>query len=100
MYIVLKEKMMSAVEILFGLALFFVICFVVISILIVLVLDKRNIKTNFLWLRLFLFKYVNQYKKITLAETGKVGSLFYLWILSINLALVCAVAGLFLKVAI
>ncbi len=97
MYIVFEEKMMSAAEILFGLAIFFVICFVFISILIVVALNKRKIRTNFLWLRLFLFKYVNQYKKVTLAEAGKVGSLFYLWILSINLALVCAIAGLIMK---
>ena len=99
MYIVLKEKVMIAVDILLGLAMIFVICFVVFSILIVAALDKRNIKTNFLWIRLLIFKYVSQYRKITLEETGKVGSLFYLWILSINLALISAVAGLILRAA-
>jgi len=92
--------MMIAANILLGLAIFFVICYVVFSILIVAALDKRNIKTNFLWIRLLIFKYVSQYRKMTLAETGKVGSLFYLWILSINLALISAVAGLILRASV
>ena len=91
---------MIAANILLGLAIFFVICYVVFSILIVAALDKRNIKTNFLWIRLLIFKYVSQYRKMTLAETGKVGSLFYLWILSINLALISAVAGLILRASV
>jgi hypothetical protein len=91
---------MIAANILLGLAIFFVICFVVFSILIVAALDRRNIKTNFLWIRLLIFKYVSQYRKITLEETGRVGSLFYLWILSINLALVSAVAGLILRASV
>jgi hypothetical protein len=88
---------MITADILFGLAIFFVICFVVFSILIVAALDKRNIKINFLWIRFLIFKYVNQYRKITLEENGKVGSLFYLWIFSINLALVCTVVGLIIR---
>ena len=35
--------------------------------------------------------YAFRYKKITRSETGKTGTLFYHWILSINLALVFAV---------
>jgi hypothetical protein len=88
---------MIAADILFGLAMIFVICFVVFSILIVAALDRRNVKTNFLWIRLLIFKYVSQYRKITLEETGKVGTLFYLWIFSINLALICAVAGFIIR---
>lgn len=88
---------MITADILLGLAMIFVICFVVFSILIIAALDKRNIKTNFLLIRLLLFKYVNQYKKITLEENGKVGSLFHLWILSINLALISAVVGLIMR---
>ena len=88
---------MITTDILFGLALVFVICFVVFSILIVAALDRRNIRTNFLWIRFLIFKYVSQYRKITREETGKVGNLFYLWIISINLALVCAVVGLIMR---
>ena len=88
---------MIVANILFGSALVCVICFVVFSILIVAALDKRNVKVNFLWIRILIIKYANQYRKITLEETGKVGILFYLWIFSINLALVCTVAGLVLR---
>jgi hypothetical protein len=35
---------------------------------------------------LLLLKYAHQYKQITLQETGKVGSLFYGWLVSINAA--------------
>lgn len=99
-YIVLEEKAMIAANMLLGLAMIFVICFVVFSILIVAALDKRNVKTHFLLIRLLIFKYVSQYRKITLEETGKVGSFFYLWIISINLALVSAVAGLIMKASV
>ncbi len=42
--------------------------------------------------------YAHRYKKITLEETGKVGSLFYHWLISINVALVFAVAAIISKV--
>jgi hypothetical protein len=36
--------------------------------------------------------YAHRYKKITLNETGKVGPLFYHWVIAINTALVLAIA--------
>ena len=71
------------------LMLFFAVVFVVLSILIIRELAKRNIKINVLFLRLLLPKYVHDYKKITEKETGKPGPLFYPWIVSINLTLLC-----------
>jgi hypothetical protein len=88
---------MIGANILFGLAMIFAICFVVFSFLTVAALDRRNVRTNFLWIRLLIFQYVSKNRKITLQETGKAGSLFYLWIFSINLAFVCAVAGFILR---
>ncbi|HHI02997.1 MAG: hypothetical protein DRP51_03510 [Candidatus Zixiibacteriota bacterium] len=61
---------------------------VAMSIAIYGSLQKRGVPVSFLWLRLMAPKYAFQYKEITRTETGKVGSLFYQWILSINLALV------------
>ncbi len=78
-------------------AIFFVLIFVVVSILIMSELQKRDIKINFFLLRLLLPKYVHQYKKITKKETGKVGALFYYWIISINLALVSFIVGMIFK---
>ncbi|MCW8804901.1 MAG: hypothetical protein OQK56_00455 [Ignavibacteriaceae bacterium] len=43
--------------------------------------------------------YAHRYKKITLEETGKVGTLFYHWVIAINIALVLAVAAIISKVA-
>ena len=71
-----------------------VIWYVVITILIYEYLRKRNIKVSFLFLRFFAPKYAQQYKEITLQETGKVGLLFYHWIISINLALVVFILSL------
>jgi len=50
-------------------------------------LRMRNMKVNFVLLRLFVPKYVTQYRLITLKENGKIGSLFYHWIVSINTVL-------------
>jgi len=61
---------------------------VAMSIAIYGSLQKRGVPVSFLWLRLMAPKYAFQFKEITRTETGKVGSLFYQWILSINLALV------------
>ncbi len=78
-------------------AIFFVLIFVVVSILIMSELQKRDIKINFFLMRLLLPKYAHQYKKITKKETGKVGALFYYWIISINLALVSFIVGMIFK---
>jgi hypothetical protein len=48
-------------------------------------------------LRLYIIKYIHQYKKISKQETGKIGPLYYPCVISVNLALVCAIAGLVLK---
>lgn len=73
------------------LALAMVVIYVVCSILIMYELDRRGIKTSILWMRFLIFKYVGQYKQITLEETGHAGLLFYLWITSINLALLLVI---------
>ena len=80
------------------LALFCVLVNIVFSIVIVSELQKRGVKINFFLIRLLIPKYVYQYKKMTEKETGRPGSLFYLCIGSINLALIFAVIGIVLKV--
>lgn len=82
---------------LFILAIVFVGLFVIFSIMIVQELSKRGIKINFFLLRLYIIKYIHQYRKITKDETGKVGPLYYPCVGSVNLALVCSIAGLLLK---
>jgi hypothetical protein len=70
---------------------------IVITMSIVSELKKRNFKINFFFLRLYIPKYVYQYKNMTIKETGKAGNLFYFWITSINLAWILAVIGFILK---
>jgi hypothetical protein len=79
---------MNAFILFMSLAIAAAVVYVVFSMLIVHDLQKRNVKINFFLLRLFLPKYANQYKEMTQRETGKVGPLFYGWIVSINAALV------------
>jgi hypothetical protein len=75
------------------LALIGVACGVAASIMIASFLSKRGIKINYLFIRLFIFGYVQQYRQTTMQESGKPGPLFYLFVISWGLALVFAVAG-------
>ena len=84
---------MTIRNVFFGLALLAVISNVVILILIMAALDRRGHKTNLLLSRLYTFKYLSAYKEATRKETGKPGRLYGLWIMTINLALVAALAG-------
>ena len=72
-----------------------VIIYVVSTVMIFSKLKVRGEKVSFLWLRIFMISYAHKYKKLTREESGKVGYLFYLWIISINIALICAVLYLF-----
>ena len=70
---------------------------IVFMIMIASFLSKRGIKINYIFLRLYIIKYIHQYRKITIEENGKPGNLFYAFIVSMNLALVLAVIGIILK---
>ena len=85
-------------EILIIIASLLVIVFVITTIMIYAFLKERNVKLeSFVFIRIFIFKYISKYKTITKNETGKIGYLYYLWIISINLALLCIVLSLILK---
>ena len=70
---------------------------IVFMIMIVSFLSKRGIKINYIFLRLYIIKYIHQYRKITIEENGKPGHLFYAFIVSMNLTLVLAVIGIILR---
>lgn len=63
----------------------------VFSIMIVQEVSKRGVKINFVLLRLYIIKYIDQYKQLTLKETGKVGPLYYPCVGSYVIALVFAI---------
>jgi hypothetical protein len=69
------------------------------SAMIASFLSKRGVKINYLFIRLFIFRYVRQYRRITMEETGKPGPLFYWFITSWNLALVFAIVGIILELS-
>ena len=60
---------------------------------------KKNVRVNFIFIRFMIIPYANKYREITKKETGKVGSLFYHWVISINVTLVFAAAAIISKVA-
>ena len=76
-----------------------IVCGVVSSVMITVFLSRRGIKINYLFIKLYIYKYVNQYRKITIEENGKVGPLFYSYIGSFILALLFVVVMAILKVS-
>ena len=75
-----------------------VACGIAASIMITSFLSRRGVKVNYLFLRIFIFKYVQQYRRITTEETGKPGPLFYSFIAAWILALLFGVVGAILKI--
>jgi len=61
---------------------------VVAALLIAAYLQKRGKSINYIWLRMFILKYIGQYVKLTREETGHIGSLFYHYVIPLNVALV------------
>jgi hypothetical protein len=70
---------------------------VVSGAIIVNELMKRKQKIQFIFINVMLPVYAHRYKKITLEETGKVGKLFYHWVIAINIALIFAIASVISK---
>ena len=81
-----------------SLAIVCVLCGVAFSIMITAFLSKRGTKINYLLIRIYIYKYINQYRKITEEENGRVGPLFYPFIVSFILALLFAIIGAILKI--
>ena len=59
-------------------------------------LQRRGVRVDWLLLCLHLFRHLEEYKQLTLRETGRVGMPHYLYVVSMLLALACAAAGLVL----
>ena len=71
---------------------FFGVAFVVLSMMMVHEVSQRGVKINVLMLRLYVIKYMHQYRVLTKEESGRTGPLFYPCIASINAALLLALA--------
>jgi len=70
---------------------------IVSMIVITSLVAARGTKINYFLYRLYIIKYVNQYKQITEAENGEPGLWFYSFVVSMNLAFLSSVIGLILK---
>ena len=80
-----------------GMALISVAWGIVSMIAITSFVSERGTKINYFLYRLYIIKYVSQYKKITEAENGEPGAWFYSFVISMNLALVLTIVGAILK---
>lgn len=54
-------------------------------------LEKRGHDVSVVWLRVMILKYLHEYARVTREETGKVGPLFYHYVVPLNVALVLVV---------
>ena len=73
---------------LIGIALVFAVIGVVTAIMITAYLDKKGIKTPFPFISVLLFRNLRLYSQTARSESGHTGSLFYIYIISMNSALV------------
>lgn len=78
-------------DFLIAIGLICVVWAVIAAILITANLHKRGVSINILWLRLMVLKYLHEYAKLTREETGRVGPLFYHYVVPLNLALIVLV---------
>ncbi len=67
------------------------------SIAMVSYLQERGVKINWLLIRLFLPRYVDQYKKMTEEKDGKPGGLYYIFVVCMVSAAILAIIGLLIK---
>ena len=78
---------MTIPSIMLSLAVACVAWAVVSALLITAALDRRGIKTPFPFMGALIFRNLIRYRDITRKETGRVGRLFYSYVVPINAAL-------------
>jgi hypothetical protein len=74
-----------------GLGVVCVVWAVVAAIRIAVDLDRRGLPVSAIWLRVMILKYLHEYARVTREETGRVGPLFYHYVVPLNIALVIVV---------
>jgi len=88
---------MNFADLMLGMALVSVGWGIVSMIAMTSFVSERGTKINFFLYRIYIIKYVSQYKRLTEAENGKPGPWFYSFVISMNMALVLTVVGAILK---
>lgn len=79
------------------LALICVAAEIISSIAVTAYVSRRGIKINYLLWRIMIFKYFNDYCRLTREETGRNGIWYYLSITAMILALIFVIIGVILK---
>lgn len=70
---------------------------VVSGIVITNFVAERGTKINFFLFRIYIFKYIDQYRRITQTEEGRPGIWFYSYIFSFWAAAAFALLGVWLR---
>lgn len=78
-------------ELLMGLGVVCVVWAVVAAILIAADLRRRGMAVSVVWLRVMILRYLHEYAQVTREETGRVGPLFYHYVVPLNIALVLVI---------
>jgi hypothetical protein len=69
----------------FGLAVICGVSSLIFTFMAASYLSKHGSKINYWDVRFHMFKYINQYRALTIKENGKTGSLYYAAIIAISL---------------
>ena len=64
---------------------------VVAALLIAADRRRRGAKVSYVWLRLFILRYLFDYRRMTRQETGRTGLLFYHYVVPLNVALLLSI---------
>jgi len=88
---------MNVGDLLLGMALVSAAWGIVSMIAITSFVSERGTKIIFFLYRIYIIRYVSQYKQITQEEDGEPGPWFYSFVISMNMALVLTLVGALLK---
>lgn len=77
-----------------GLTIISVIWGIVSAIVMTVHVSRRGQKINILFFKLYVLKYIHQYRKITAEENGRPGIWYYSFIIAMNFALIIAILGI------
>ena len=73
------------IYVLTGFTVFFIVCNISVQIMMTAYLRKRGYSVNIWLIRLYILRYIRQYREATIKEHGKTGPLFFAFIASLVL---------------
>jgi hypothetical protein len=88
---------MALSSVLLGMAIGFGLTAAMSAVMLTAELQGQGVRTPAPLIGLLIFRNLDEYRRRTRAQSGRTGPLFWLYIVPINAALVCAIAGLALR---